>query len=494
MPRLLYILCYFPLLMFINCKSVTFNKNVPLEPTFEEHHFDQRIDHFNFQTVGEQKYKQRYLITDQYWKKSDGPIFFYTGNEGDIYGLKKASGFLTDLAFKMQALVVFAEHRYYGTSLPFGNDSFTDDHVGFLTIEQALADYAYLIKYLKQQYAALNSPVIAFGGSYGGQLAAYIRIKYPNLVAGSLAASAPLYWLTGFGDRHGFWKSVTEQFGKHTDACVNKIKKGFAETARHATTGNFAEISQAFTTCHPLTIESLNHLYGWVRNAFAQLAMRNYPYPTNSRASFPGYPVNVACQIILAKETAMEGLAAGAGFFYNRTSSSKNPNAIQCFDIYKEYIECADPTGCGFGNEAKAWNYQACTEVILPGGSNNETDMFPSLPFTLEMRDKYCKENVHTTPRNDWLAINYWAENLKLASNIIFSNGDLDPWGNGGILQDLSPTLQAIIVVGGAHHLDLRGSNPKDPESVIAVRQKEAAIISEWVQQHWQRLSKKLEL
>ncbi|CAK8675028.1 unnamed protein product [Clavelina lepadiformis] len=406
MPRLLYILCYFPLLMFINCKSVTFNKNVPLEPTFEEHHFDQRIDHFNFQTVGEQKYKQRYLITDQYWKKSDGPIFFYTGNEGDIYGLKKASGFLTDLAFKMQALVVFAEHRYYGTSLPFGNDSFTDDHVGFLTIEQALADYAYLIKYLKQQYAASNSPVIAFGGSYGGQLAAYIRIKYPNLVAGSLAASAPLYWLTGFGDRHGFWKSVTEQFRKHSDACVNRIKEGFAETARHATTGNFAEISQAFTTCHPLTIESLNHLYGWVRNAFAQLAMRNYPYPTNSRASFPGYPVNVACQIILAKETAMEGLAAGAGFFYNRTSSSKNPNAIQCFDIYKEYIECADPTGCGFGNEAKAWNYQACTEVILPGGSNNHTDMFPSLPFTLEMRDKYCKENLHTTPRNDWLAIN----------------------------------------------------------------------------------------
>ena len=69
--------------------------------------------------------------------------------------------------------------------------------------------------------------------SYGGQLAAYIRIKYPNLVAGSLAASAPLYWLTGFGDRHGFWESVTEQFGKHSDACVNKIKEGFAETARY---------------------------------------------------------------------------------------------------------------------------------------------------------------------------------------------------------------------------------------------------------------------
>ena len=52
--------------------------------------------------------------------------------------------------------------------------------------------------------------------------------------------------------------------------------------------------------------------------------------------------------------------------------------------------------------------------------------------------------------------IQYWTENLKLASNIIFSNGDLDPWKNGGVLEDLSPTLPALLVKGGAHHFDLR--------------------------------------
>ena len=68
--------------------------------------------------------------------------------------------------------------------------------------------------------------------SYGGQLAAYIRIKYPNLVTGSLAASAPLYWITGFGDRHGFWKSVTEQFGKSSQACVDRVKEGFVQAEK----------------------------------------------------------------------------------------------------------------------------------------------------------------------------------------------------------------------------------------------------------------------
>lgn len=39
---------------------------------------------------------------------------------------------------------------------------------GYLSSQQALADYAVLIRSLKRNMSAEASPVVVFGGSYGG--------------------------------------------------------------------------------------------------------------------------------------------------------------------------------------------------------------------------------------------------------------------------------------------------------------------------------------
>lgn len=69
----------------------------------------------------------------------------------------------------------------------------------------------------------------------------------------------------------------------------------------------------------------------------------------------------------------------------------------------------------------------------------------------------------------------------RYASNIVFSNGLMDPWSGGGVLRTPNDDITIIIIPDTAHHLDLRGSNPNDPASVIAARNKEKQAIHKWL-------------
>ena len=61
------------------------------------------------------------------------------------------------------------QHRFYGESTPFGKKSHKSaETLGYLNSQQALADYAILIRSLKQNLSSEASPVVVFGGSYGG--------------------------------------------------------------------------------------------------------------------------------------------------------------------------------------------------------------------------------------------------------------------------------------------------------------------------------------
>jgi len=101
----------------------------------------------------------------------------------------------TTLAKEYGALVLFGEHRYFGMSFPFAKDvAFKEGNNKYLTIENTLADYNDLLTFIRAKYNVQDKAVIVWGGSYGGMLAAWMRMKYPNQVQGAVASSAPILY------------------------------------------------------------------------------------------------------------------------------------------------------------------------------------------------------------------------------------------------------------------------------------------------------------
>jgi len=265
----------------------------PGTPNVTTHWRDAPLDHFDFSE--ERTFKQRYFLHDSYWSGPDGPILFYTGNEANVELYINSTGLMWERAAELGALLVFAEHRYYGESLPFGGqaEQYNASALRWLTLEQALADYATLIYDLKRRLNATRSPVVALGGSYGGMLAAWLRMHYPSAVVGALAASAPVVafdgLLTGSGAAHwdgnAYWQVVTADASVSAGAaagCVDGVRATWPRLFSLAqSAAGRAKLTAAFALCAPLGPSDASRLASQLLNVWDTLAMGNFPYASN---------------------------------------------------------------------------------------------------------------------------------------------------------------------------------------------------------------------
>ena len=178
-------------------------------------YYPQNISHFNFKPLG--TFRQKYFVDTKYWNStSKGPILFYCGNEGPIEMFYNNSGFYNeDVARNLSGMIVYMEHRYFGTSMPFGSqkEAYKKENLVYLTTEEATMDYVQFLTYLKATVCP-DCPVIAFGGSYAGMLAVWMRMKYPHVVDMAHGASAPVFYFKNRKnlDYNVFYQIVTKNF------------------------------------------------------------------------------------------------------------------------------------------------------------------------------------------------------------------------------------------------------------------------------------------
>ncbi|KAF0689353.1 hypothetical protein As57867_019115, partial [Aphanomyces stellatus] len=424
--------------------------------------FEQTLNHFE---AVHERYSQRYFVCDEFYpltRRADAPIFFYVGNEANVELYLNHTGLMWETAAEFGALLVFAEHRFFGQSMPPD----ARRRLQHLSSEQALADYAVLLRAIKADYGVPTAPVIGFGGSYGGMLGTWFRLKYPHVIDGMVAGSAPVLSflgdtppanLTAYSQIVTFDASVAGGAAPH---CVANIRRSWAIMFDAARTAQGREMLQtSLGLCDPLATEAAAlEIPAWLKSAYEYMAMGNYPYPSsyimNGVSTLPAYPMRVACEPLAATFPAtadgnaslLHAMRASVGVYYNSTHDAR------CFAR-------AAPS-----NESQLvadfWDYLFCSELYQPQDQGVD-DMFWLDLHNDTAAAAACEAQWNVTLRPLWANTVYGGHAaLRASSNIVFTNGNLDPWSGMGVLDDVNPTVVAITVEGGAHHLDLMFSHP----------------------------------
>ncbi|RXG70442.1 Lysosomal Pro-X carboxypeptidase [Armadillidium vulgare] len=223
--------------------------------------------------------------------------------------------------------------------------------------------------------------------------------------------------------------------------------------------------------CRPLkNKEDLSYLKEFLTNVYGNLAMADYPYPASFLAPLPANPIMRVCEYLkhpnFDSTNLLVELFNGISVYFNYTKTAR------CLDHTKDASSLLGDEG---------WDFQACTEMVMPFCYDGKSDFFEPTPWNFTEYSEMCYSKWKVMPRPLMPEIQYGGSKITAASNIVFSNGLLDPWSTGGVLKNLTDSLIAVIIPEGAHHLDLRESDPNDPPSVIEARKIEKHFITKWI-------------
>lgn len=443
---------------------------------------NQTLDHTAPFSPSRPTWSHRYLVNDTYFgttplsEDCPGPIFLYMGGESDIVHYAGSyNGFMKYLTAKYGGLMLLFEERYYGESVP--TEGYT-----YLTTQQVLEDAVQLLPIVKTEYGAQNCPTIAFGGSYAGTLAAFLRSAYPFAVQGALSSSAEFgyYDLAGWEERGIDKMTFSEIIGKEyakTDGCLQAIWD--ATDLMHET--DDADLIQTFNLCDASALKPVkSSLFTYDLEGLVQ---GNYPYAIGS---YPAWPVEHACQIML--DTALPLLERAAQVLFMIEGTSTDGKCIPTPDSGPGNIP-------GDGPGPGSWGYQSCTETLHEFSSTGRGGTGVRY-FTYEeeagpLIETQCMDRNGVVPDQNVLTMRYGGFDIaQTTSNTIFSMGTIDPWGGAAILStDGGPDASSrgvhfFELEDAAHHLDLRGWNEADPAQVTAARREEEAIIMGWVREY----------
>ncbi|KAI1697024.1 serine carboxypeptidase s28 domain-containing protein [Ditylenchus destructor] len=392
---------------------------------------EQSLDHFN---NTEKRTWHQYFAYSKAYSTNDSVNFLNLCGETAI-----------DLiSFRWSAAVVWAkqfganfyvlEHRFYGFSQPFSGEAKVD--LQYLSSEQALGDAAVFVRTVNERFNTTNPKWIVFGCSYAGMLSAWMRMKYPDIIQGAIASSAPVQATLEFRDYFQVSAKAFEKFG--TKNCSNDIRRYFSAVQVLLLTEEGRK---------RLGVANDHDIFWYI---FKHL-------PTSQFDDFQHNDITERCNN-----------------FKKMADDFSDPNKTvhwngKC-DIGSEGIVN------GSVDSQTAWFWQKCTEfgyfqtTAIDGGIYDDA--------VLSLRNSIKQFCTYTFPTADFnensiqAAVDktnsFYGGNKNFnATNVVFVNGSEDPWHTLSVYDTPNDSVKSILVQDTSHCADYYAENAEresDPQ------------------------------
>ncbi|GAV88485.1 Peptidase_S28 domain-containing protein, partial [Cephalotus follicularis] len=167
-----------------------------------------------------------------------------------------------------------------------------------------------------------------------------------------------------------------------SESCYNTITESWSEIDKVAAQSNGRSLlSKKFKTCKRV-LQILIDMKEYLDSLYSVAAQYDRP---------PKYPVNVVCNGI---DGALKGKDILGRIFSGVVAFRGNKS---CYDL-DEFFSSETMDG---------WQWQTCSELVIPIGRGSNDTMFYAAPFDLKEYSDSCKEYYGVSPKPHWITTYY---------------------------------------------------------------------------------------
>ncbi|KAJ8924887.1 hypothetical protein NQ315_001043 [Exocentrus adspersus] len=435
-------------------------------------YFSQKLDHFHDDDTT--MWNQRYFVsTENFDATNRNVVFLMLGGEEEIDSNWMMYGQWVVSSRKYGALLMYLEHRFYGQSQPLPDVSI--ESLRYLSSEQALGDATEFIKSMNQVYnLAPDAKWIVFGGSYSGALAAWLRLKQPDLVYGAVCSSGPLLAELDFSDYH---QVVIDDLTASSEQCMTSLTTALTQVEDLLANPKQAEgLTSIFNLCSP--IEGLERNDIRVSNFFRTLLT-----PFSNAAQYSGQvkiSIDDLCGIMTYE---------AAGKEIQRLANVKAlVDGMECVNYdYMSYVYALKDTVRKAG-DVRQWFYQTCNEFGW-FQTSSRADLQFGLGVPIGYYTQLCSDVFGEGYTEDAMKAVVDQTNLdygglgieNTASNVVYIYGSADPWHKVGITESDNPNITVLYVEGMSHCQDMTEATRPETAQLTAAKKETDRMIGVWL-------------